>query len=171
MRVDNSSSNPIIKINLKNAYIHSNKKHTLNKSIHLNKKKELCIFGAKAWNWKYRKLHICEQWMWHSDINLQKGYKSLFVLTHDHRIHIYIHKNVCPGRLSNPHQIPLKKGHLDHSATKNFFLESKNFLAHRIEHLKIRLILNYFADLLFLALTTQICLEKIFSDPGLVIGS
>ena len=63
-------------------------------------------------------------------------------------------KNICPRRVSNPPQIPLKTAHLDHSASKIFFLKSKNFLAYLIEHLKIRLILNYFLILLFLERTT-----------------
>ena len=63
-------------------------------------------------------------------------------------------KNICPRRVSNPPQIPLKTAHLDHSASKIFFLKSKIFLAYLIEHLKIRLNLNYFLILLFLERTT-----------------
>ena len=55
-------------------------------------------------------------------------------------------KNICPGRVSNPPQTPFKAAHFDHYASKNFFLKSKKFLAYLIEHLKIRLILNYFLD-------------------------
>ena len=46
--------------------------------------------------------------------------------------------------MSNPPQTPFKAAHFDHYASKNFFLKSKKFLAYLIEHLKIRLILNYF---------------------------
>ena len=63
-------------------------------------------------------------------------------------------KNICPRRVSNPPQIPLKADHFDHSASKIFFLKSKNFLAYLIEHLKISLILNYFLILSFLGRTT-----------------
>ena len=55
-------------------------------------------------------------------------------------------KNICPGRVSNPPQTPFKAAHFDHYASKNFFLNSKKFLAYLIEHLKIRLIQNYFLD-------------------------
>ena len=63
-------------------------------------------------------------------------------------------KNVCSGRVSNPPQTPFKEAHFDHCASKNFFLKSKKFLAYLIEHLKIRLILNYFLILSFLGRTT-----------------
>ena len=63
-------------------------------------------------------------------------------------------KNICPRRVSNPPQTLLKANHFYHSESKIFFLKSKNFLAYLIEHLKIRLILNYFLILLFLERTT-----------------
>ena len=36
-------------------------------------------------------------------------------------------KNICPRRVSNPPQTPLKEDHFDHSGNKNFFLKSKKF--------------------------------------------
>ena len=61
--------------------------------------------------------------------------------------------------------------HFNHYASKNFFLKSKKFLAYLIEHIKFRLILNYFLSLLFLKRTAQIFVKQIFSDPGTFTGS
>ena len=36
-------------------------------------------------------------------------------------------KNICPGRVSNPPQAPLKAAHFDHYGSKIFFLKSKKF--------------------------------------------